>query len=290
MISRLRRLEVARCAEEVVNSITTLPINPIAIAESNDISVQPLSSTQPGVSGFLMRRGNKFGIGYSTRLSNPGFINFTVAHELGHYFLPGHPEKLFAAGSDTHASHSGFISEDPCEREADLFAASLLMPRNLFLQALRTAGQGFPAIEQLAHGCVTSITATAIRFSEFSEDPVAVVVSTAGTVDYCCLSAAIQEVGGITWLKRGDAIPATSPTAKFQRDPQNIASGIRKEGCSMLDEWLEGAPRIELKEDVVGLGHYGKTLTVLFTDTEIETEDPDEEDDSFDRFQRWERH
>jgi len=32
---------------------------------------------------------------------------------------------------------------------------------------------------------------------------------------------------------------------------------------------LDGAPRIEIKEDVVGLGHYGKTLTVLFTDAEL---------------------
>ena len=57
----------------------------------------------------------------------------------------------------------------------------------------------------------------------------------------------------------------------------------------MLDEWLDGAPRIEMKEDVVGLGHYGKTLTVLFTDADVESEDPDQEDDSFDRWQRWEK-
>ena len=57
----------------------------------------------------------------------------------------------------------------------------------------------------------------------------------------------------------------------------------------MLDEWLEGAPRVEMKEDVVGLGHYGKTLTVLFTDEDIESNDPDEERDSFDSWQRWEK-
>lgn len=44
----------------------------------------------------------------------------------------------------------------------------------------------------------------------------------------------------------------------------------------MLDEWFDGAPRVEMNEDVVGLGHYGKTLAVLFTDEEIdETDEPD---------------
>ena len=57
----------------------------------------------------------------------------------------------------------------------------------------------------------------------------------------------------------------------------------------MLDEWLDGAPRIEMKEDVVGLGHYGKARTVLFTNEEVESGDPDEEEDSFDRWQRWEK-
>ena len=286
MISKLRRLEIAKGAEDVAKGAATLPIDPIAIAKSHDIVVQPLASAQPGISGFLMRKGDSFGIGYSTRLNNPGFINFTVAHELGHYFLPGHPEKLFATGSGTHASRSGFISDDPCEREADLFAASLLMPSVLFTKALRGAGQGFTAIEQLSQQCVTSITATAIRYAESAEDPVVVVVSSNGLVEYCCLSSAIQELTGITWLKRGDPVPSTATTARFQEDLENITGGCRADGTSMLDEWLDGAPRIEMKEDVVGLGHYGKTLTVLFTDQTIEQEDPDEPEDAYEHWEK----
>ena len=33
-----------------------------------------------------MRVGDQFGIGYSTAISNKGFENFTIGHELGHYF------------------------------------------------------------------------------------------------------------------------------------------------------------------------------------------------------------
>jgi Zn-dependent peptidase ImmA (M78 family) len=286
VISKMRRMEVGRTAEDVVIDAKVLPIDPTAIAKSRGILVKAMMATQPGISGFLMKRGDAFGIGYSTTLNNPGFVNFTIGHELGHYFLPGHPEKLFATGSGTHESRSGFICKDPCELEADLFAASLLMPNLLFTKALREVGQGFPAIEQLSQRCVTSVTATAIRYSELAEDPVAVVVSSNGLVEYCCLSPAILELTGIIWLKRGDSIPDTTTTATFQKDPENITGGCQADGTSMLDEWLDGAPRIEMKEDVVGLGHYGKTLTVLFTDEVIEQEDPDEPEDTYEHWEK----
>jgi Zn-dependent peptidase ImmA (M78 family) len=289
VISKIRALEVAKAADEVVAGQTVLPIDPFKIAQSRDIMAKAIESTTPGISGFLMKSGDAFGIGYSNRISNAGYINFTVSHELGHYFVPGHVEKLFATGSGTHASRSGFISSDPCEREADLFAASLLMPAGLFRKAMKTAGEGFPAIERLSSQCITSITATAIRFAEFSENAVAVIVSDNGAADFCCLSPALQELSGITWMRRGDPIPADSVTARFAKDPQNIANGARCEGYSILDGWIDGAPRIEMKEDVVGLGHYGKALTVLFTDEEVEPEDPGEEEDSFDRWKRWEK-
>jgi hypothetical protein len=283
MISKIRRLEISKAAELVTKEFKSLPIKPIAIAESKDITVQPWKPTKKGVSGFLMKQGDSFGIGYSEFIENDGFVNFTVGHELGHYCLDGHVEKLFSGGSGVHQSQSGFVSNDPCEKEADLFSAALLMPEILFRQALKTSGEGFAAIESLATKCVTSITATAIRFAEFSDDAVAVIVSSDGRIDFCCLSPAIQEQRSITWLRAGDSIPSDTATAFFQRSEENIRFGKRQEGTSTLDNWFEGAPRMEINEDVVGLGSYGKTLTVLFTPEAIDIDD-DEEEDSTQRF------
>lgn len=287
MISKVRRLEVTRAAEEAVNDATSLPINPIEIAQSRDITVESWEPKDLGVSGFLMKQGDVFGIGYSTRLKNRGFENFTVGHELGHYFIPGHPAKLFPDGSGRHLSKSGFISDDPCEREADLFAARLLMPDRLFREELSRSGEGFAAIERLAGRCQTSLTSTAIRFAECSEDPVAVIVSSDDAVEFCFLSPPLQELPAITWPKRGTPIPRGTATSMFQSDPRKIQDACQEKSCSMLDDWLDGAPRIEVKEDVVGLGQYGKVLTVLFTDEPIEPEDPDESEDSFDHMTRW---
>ena len=63
-------------------------------------------------------------------IDNIGFQNFSVAHELGHYFLPGHIDAVLADG-DVHESRAGFASGDRYEMEADHFAATLLMPRSV---------------------------------------------------------------------------------------------------------------------------------------------------------------
>lgn len=281
MISKIRRLEVVRSGEDVAREFSSLPVDPVAIAQAKDIAVQSWEPKTKGVSGFLMKQGDAFGIGYSAFIKNQGFVNFTVGHELGHYHLDGHVEKLFANGSFIHHSQSGFVSSDDCEREADLFAATLLMPETLFKKALRGAGEGFAAIESLAALCATSITATAIRFAEFSEDPVAVVVGNGGTVDFCCMSDVIRERQGLTWLKSGDSIPAGTVTARFHTNPENIAAGRKAGGFTTLDEWFEGAPRLEMKEDVVGLGHYGKTLTVLFTKEALDDESDEQGEEGY---------
>jgi len=197
MNSKLRRLEVVKTAEDLVKDAITLPIDPKTIANDRGILVTAMKSKTAGASGFLMKHGDSFGIGFSTAINNPGFINFTIAHELGHYFLEGHVEQLFSNDSEIHESKSGFVTADICEREADIFAASLLMPEKLFRTALRRAGQGFPAIEAVSQQCVTSITATAIRYAEFADDPVIVLVSHGGMVDFCCLSPAFKEIGDI---------------------------------------------------------------------------------------------
>lgn len=219
MISKIRRLEIVKCAEDKIKElqITSLPIDPIKIAGDHEITVQSWEPKSPGVSGFLMRRGDAFGIGYSKFINNKGFINFTVGHELGHYFLSGHAERLLI-GDKPHYSQSGFVSDNDLEKEADLFSATFLMPENLFRKAIRSNGQGFAAIESIANLCATSITATAIRYAEFSENPAAILVTSDGRVDFCCLSDALKSRQGLSWLKQGDSIPEQSATARFQKD------------------------------------------------------------------------
>ena len=202
-------LEAEGEAENVVrqHGFTALPICPFGIAQKLDILVSPKDSTEPGVSGFLMRAGDAFGIRYARHIANEGFIRFTVAHELGHYFLPGHAAHLFPHGDGLHCSKSGFVSHDRYERQADAFASALLMPEKLFAAAVDEAGQGFGAVEALASRCKTSITATAIRLATYTDEAVAVIVSSKDRVEYCFLSERLKDLKGLQWLKKGTCSP-----------------------------------------------------------------------------------
>ncbi len=142
-------------AEQVIRDrrISTFPVEPITIAHELDIEVVAQPANAQGVSGMLMRVGNSYGIAHATHLDNPGFERFSVAHELGHYFLPGHVDAVFDSRG-IHESHAGFGSADRYELEADHFAAALLMPRQMFSAALRRAGYGLAATERIpdCHG------------------------------------------------------------------------------------------------------------------------------------------
>jgi hypothetical protein len=262
--------------EQVIRErgISAFPVDPVAVARVLDIEVVA-KRVREGVSGMLLRVGNSFGIVYARHIDNPGVERFSIAHELGHYFLPGHVDAVLG-DSDAHESHAGFGSGDRHELEADHFAAALLMPRQMFSTALRRAGEGIVAIEHLAGVCNTSLTATAIRYTQCTSDPMAIVVSTGGSIDYCFMSDALRDQDGIDWMRKRQAVPRTTPTFAFNRDPDKVRRADRIEETSDLQSWFGGAQSIELREDVIGLGRYGKTLTMLH---EVELTDDQDEDD-----------
>jgi hypothetical protein len=263
--------------------ITALPIDPIAIARDRDIDVVAKSARDAGVSGMLIRVGNEFAIAYATHIDNEPFQRFSVGHELGHYFLPGHVDAVIDA-SGVHQSRAGFASKNRYEMEADGFAAGLLMPRHLFFLALERAGQGLAAVESLHIQCKTSMHATAIRYTQCTRDPMAIVVSMGNRVEHCFMSEALKAIGGIDWIRKREALPRNTPTFAFNQDAENVRRAIRIEGSSNLQDWFGGRRSIEVSEDVIGLGSYGKTLTVLY---DITVPDPEDEEDEASLIESW---
>ena len=229
----------ALVAEKVVreHDIATLPVDPIALARALGIEVRAKPAHAQGVSGMLLRSGNTFGIVYATHIDNLGFQNFSVAHELGHYFLSGHIDAVLADG-DVHESRAGFASGDRYEMEADHFAASLLMPRLLFMEAMRTSGEGLTAIEKLASLCRTSLTATGIRYVQCSRDPLAIVLSARNQINYCFMSDALREIRNLSWIRKGEILPRNTTTFAFNQDVERTAPPALTGGTSDLQDWF----------------------------------------------------
>jgi hypothetical protein len=258
--------------------ITTLPIDPVQIANDLEIEVVAKPASSKGVSGMLLRYGDDYAIAYATHIDNEGFQRFSVAHELGHYLLPGHIDHLMPAGKNIHESRGGFVSTDPYELEADYFAAGLLMPNPLFSQAMWNSGEGLAAVESLAGLCRTSLTATAIRYVQCIHSAVSMVMSAGARIDYCFMSDALKEVPGLTWIRKGDALAKTTATYRFNQNPQRIVQADRAEEASNIQDWFGGRRNLEMTEEVVGLGRYGKTLTILSLVGDPEEENDDDAD------------
>ena len=256
--------------------INTLPIDPFTVARELHIDLMPLPESAGGASGMLLHVSGAFGIGYPTHVENEGFRRFSVAHEIGHYRLPGHIDAVLD-DSGRHFSKEGFHNTtNRYEQEADQFAAALLMPSKLFAAAAGRAGDGLAAIETLQAKCETSLEATAIRYAQTSREPVAVMRSKGGTIDYAVMSRPLGDFQGIDWIRKGTPVPPDSVTADFNANTEKVAQGRRARGQSCLQDWFNGPHRQEIIEEVIGLGGYGKTLTVL---TGMESPDETEDDE-----------
>jgi Zn-dependent peptidase ImmA (M78 family) len=271
------RIKMAKQKAELLikeEGIVALPVDVFAIALSRDIVVKPKSENVPGMSGVLMRHGNVFGIMYATHIDNSGFQRFCVAHELGHYFLEGHIDQVMKDG--VHTSLSGYMSSDPYEKEADSFASGLLMPRKLVLPLLRGAEIGLDSIEKIRSTCDSSLVASAIRYVELTDEAVAIVVSGNQKIDFCFMSTTMKSLRNISWPIKGKPLPSNTATGRFCVNDCNIASGKSERYEIDAVSWFGGSKSITAIEEIVGLGAYGKTLTILSC--------PDIVDESFDEF------
>ncbi|KGS37196.1 ImmA/IrrE family metallo-endopeptidase [Burkholderia pseudomallei] len=270
-----------RDAEQVADKIVrdeglTLPIDVLSLATSRGIHVIAKPVSAQGVSGMLIRSGEQFAIAYATHIRSEGFQRFSIAHELGHYFLEGHPEAVFRGG-DIHESRAGFYSPDQYELEADHFAASLLMPSHLFDAVVGRYADGLEAIKGLADSCETSLTASAIRYAQLAEAAVAIVVSHGSTVDYCFASNSMRRTKGYCYLKKGSVLPRNSLTRDFNQEQKKIATETENGDSTELNLWFHTDDEIAASEEVISLGDYGKTLTVITADI------PDNDDEQTDR-------
>ena len=135
MAIRWRRIEAIANDLLKQHSISTAPIPVERIAKSQGVKVF-YQSLKNDVCGFLYRDSNQTVIGINTH--HPAVRqSFTAAHELGHLLLHEqeqlHVDHAFRVRLRDETSGQG---TNEAEREANFFAASLLMPREFIEEDL----------------------------------------------------------------------------------------------------------------------------------------------------------
>lgn len=273
----LRRRQIEAAAEELLleAGASHLPIDPRQLAEHLDISVHEKPQGSSGASGWLVRLDDEYAIVHATHIQSLGFQNFSIAHELGHFRVDGHFEHVFRSGSE-HTSRAGFAASDHIEREADYFAACLLMPKALCKPLINASTDGLEAVKSLADTCSTSLVAAALRYAEIGHLPTGVVLCKEGRVEFCASYPLQAHVGWARPLPRDHKVPGASATWRLSQDLDAVASSGEDSDCMDASDWFSGARSgVELVEEVIGLGSYGRTLTLL-TLVEQDEDDGDE--------------
>jgi hypothetical protein len=262
-----------RRATEILdeNRISESPVIPEHIAALFPIPlpIESVDGFPPDTYGALYKSGNDFRILISTSCPTEGHRRFTLCHELGHFFLDDHLGALFDGGASAHfssTSHFRGQRKDWYELEADAFASELLVPTSLAQPLTARHRSGLHVIETLADTFQCSVSCAAIRFAALTDEPAAVIISKDGTVEWAAYSGPLQEFNWTRRRVRGDWAPRGSATRALALDHDAVRSCERRETTGYLSEWFDGSPHVETTEEALGLGSYGRVLTVLTPD------------------------
>ena len=141
------------------------------IVRSMGIEVK-LDNVDDDLSGFLFREDGRAVIG-ANKSHHPNRRRFTIAHELGHFLLHEgevvHLDEVPASFTVDFRDNLSSRGEDDNEKEANLFAAELLMPEKFLRQELQGKrvdlfGDG-DLLEKLAEKYKVSVQALTFRLS-----------------------------------------------------------------------------------------------------------------------------
>ena len=130
VLTRPRWHVAEKKANELTRDISTPPIPVYEIAESNGVNVvfADFGEHAEDVSGLCDFRSNRI---YVNKFDSVERQTFTMAHELGHWLLH---KDIFLADPDRYPVLPRFSDpnrNDPLEKEANKFAACLLVPERL---------------------------------------------------------------------------------------------------------------------------------------------------------------
>ncbi len=275
-VERQRQVLAGRVADDLVKrNGYTPPIDPLKIVElergwlragGGDFknSFDGKLKYFPKQRRFILLYNTKYDTGYTGGPHHPR-TRFSIGHELGHYFLDAHREYLLGGGKP-HASKSEFRRQNRrIEREADAFAASLLLPTHLVARRVNQARPTLDLVSELSREFQTSPVCTTFRVVRLSEDPCAVAGIRDGQIAWMFQSDRLIE--GLCYPSRGN-IRSGFAQDRWEAFCGGDASKATHEG--LASEWLSLYGTAAHIQDLSVCEHYlpvrlMNTLVVLIT-------------------------
>lgn len=193
---------------------------------------------------------------------------FSIAHELGHYHLDAHRAHLLGGGAP-HGSKGEFIVDAVVEREADAFAAALLLPAREVKPIVNRGPFSLSTIEVIADTFKVSRVSAAIRAVNLCHFPAAIAGLPVGGLPWFAWSTPFQEAG--CFRRASSELP--SAAAARQLELFRCGAAEQSQQDSRLGEWfhLPSDGRLEdvlVSEQYVPIGSMNTLLVVISADEE----------------------
>lgn len=233
----------------------------------------------PSFEGALSPLEKKGGwaILYNPTIRSGGRINYTLGHELGHYFA--HRAVVptgFECGQRDVLGIAARAEHRLREREADEFASYLLMPLDDFRKQVAGVPMSIDLLKHLADRYDVSFTAAALKWLESTELCATVVVATNGFINWCSRSDVARKSG--IFYPPGTELPPASIAALGDQAQRN-------EGTTLAAGIWSNRP---VREIAIFADHYEMTISLLIFDHDRMRGDgwrDEVVEDSFDRFE-----
>lgn len=214
---------------------------------------------------------------YNNSIKYSGRINFTLAHEFGHYILhrKQYPDGLKCDKKDIIKDEN----KKTVEKEANIFASYLLMPLDDFREVSKRYSFSIELFKSLSDRYNTSVTATVIRWIDMTDKMAMAVFSDNGFIEWKKQSTALLKKKIFQHKRESpEELPSASLSAQIdsslledhEKNQKNIWCNH-----SFSEEIVFNAPHLE-----------SKITIVLFNDLEYPLEE-EKEEDCFDKLSKF---
>jgi len=235
----------------------------------------------PGFDGALYRAPagkSGWGIVYNNALASPGRINFTLAHELGHYLLhrADHPNGIRCGEQDVVRWDSAY---GQIEQQANLFAATLLMPLDDYRRQIAADVRvDLDMISQCAERYRVSLIAATLRWLTYTTRRAVLVVSREGFILWSRASEAAAKSGAVFRTSGGPIEVPSQSLVATQDQLVDGRNGIQHD----LGVWFDEPVR----EMTIFSEQYDFAVTLLLMEDRDRyfRHEAEDEPDVYDRF------
>ncbi len=236
--------------------------------------------------GMLARvpgTANEWGIIYNTAIKSPGRINFTLAHEFGHYLL--HRAEL--GNGQINCSRQNMLDWDSeygrREAEANEFASYLLMPCNTFEQQIGKQKISLHLMQEVADHFNVSLTASLQKWLQLTSRRAMLIIGDNGFVKWARSSESLYKSG--VYLKpKEEPIELPPQSLAMSRDPSIDAKIGITHKLGTWPQFKESVHEMTMHADT-----YESTISLLLfpDDPPQRWREPDEEPELIDTFDKF---